>query len=61
MVIEISDMDYRSYAFPCYPFDRQREQSIIKEFEKSVVVEISDKDYDLLVFPSHLSEWQLAA
>lgn len=61
VITEISDMDYRSFTLPCYPFEDQQEEGVMKQLESSVVAEISDMDYCLPSFPYNLSKWQLAA
>jgi hypothetical protein len=61
MIIEIDDIDYRSYALPCYPFEGQQGESLIEQLESRVVAEISDMDYCLASAPYNLPKWQLAA
>jgi hypothetical protein len=61
MITEIDDMDYRSYALPCYPFEGQQKERIIKQFEDCEVAEILDMDYCLPSAPYNLPKWQLAA
>lgn len=60
-IIEISDMDYRSYALPCHPFEDRQTEGVMKQLESSVVAEVSDMDYCLPSFPYNLSKWELAA
>jgi hypothetical protein len=61
MTIEISDMDYRSYALLCYPIASQPCEIVTRQFEQAVIVEIGDMDYCLPQVPCTLSKWLLAA
>ncbi|MGL4565938.1 MAG: hypothetical protein ACRCVD_11630 [Halioglobus sp.] len=61
MTLAINDMDYRSYALPCYPLAGQPCAVVTRQFEQAVVAEIGDMDYCLQQAPYTLSKWLLAA
>jgi hypothetical protein len=61
MTVAINDMDYRSYALPCYPLAGQSRELVTQQFEQAVVAEIGDMDYCLQQAPYTLSKWLLAA